>query len=586
LKEELLIPASGPDIALVRRAQAGDGEAFTQLFHQLHQPVLNYIYRTVGDRQAAEDITQDAFIRAHERVGQLGPPWDFKSWVFRIASNLAIDYLRQGKRFVDVEEPLDMGGPPTTRRPAERQVQRGEARQSVEATLVLMPTKYRQALVLREINGLTYSEVASALECSNDNARQLVHRARLNFRELHGIRLMATSGAAQCRELGELISAFRDGELSTENQRAVKRHIAACKHCQETEEDLKKVAAMVAGLVPILPRPGWTEEVLERLKSSDRPAAKTGGSGSEGAGGGINGGLGGGGPGSAFKSLFSGGMWGKVVLAASIGVAAGLVTIGIVLGMMDVTFKSSVPVPLPILHQNEEKTKSSPELSSTDEGTARSTLDESSASDDTPTPTPTLTIMPTSTPCTASVTANVNATCRFGPGQIWNAMGYLLQGETSPIDGRNATSTWWWILNPDAQGHCWIWDGTVTIVCYQEDIPIIEPPPTPEPPDEQPPSISISHSPTGTWHPDENEVVTFTAMASDDGGVAKIEIWVQSPGAGQMSIVKTCQKSVSCTFLGGPYSPGALTYSAKAWDLADNLGESLPVLITVHSVVK
>jgi len=171
LKEELLEPAQGADIALVRRAQAGDGEAFAQLFHQLHQSVLNYIYRTVGDRHAAEDITQDAFIRAHERVGQLGPPWDFKSWVFRIASNLAIDYLRQGKRFVDVEEPMEMGRPPTTQRPAERQVQRGEAREAVEATLVLMPTKYRQALVLREINGLAYGEVATALECNYDNAR-------------------------------------------------------------------------------------------------------------------------------------------------------------------------------------------------------------------------------------------------------------------------------------------------------------------------------------------------------------------------------------------------------------------------------
>jgi len=260
-------PTQEPDVALVRRAQAGDGEAFTQLFHQLHQPVLNYIYRTVGDRQAAEDITQDAFIRAHERVSQLGPPWDFKSWVFRIASNLAIDYLRQGKRFVDVEEPLEMRGPPTTQRPSERQVQRGEAREAVEATLVLMPTKYRQALVLREINGLAYGEVATALECNYDNARQLVHRARLNFRELHGIRLMAASGAVQCREMEDLLSAFRDGELSADDQRAVKRHIAACEHCQETEKDLKKVAAMVAGLVPIFPSPGWTEGILERLKS-------------------------------------------------------------------------------------------------------------------------------------------------------------------------------------------------------------------------------------------------------------------------------------------------------------------------------
>ena len=583
-------PTQEPDVALVRRAQAGDGEAFTQLFHQLHQPVLNYIYRTVGDRQAAEDITQDAFIRAHERVGQLGPPWDFKSWVFRIASNLAIDYLRGGKRFVDVEEPWDMGGPSTTRRPAERQVQRGEAREAVEATLVLMPTKYRQALVLREINGLTYREVASALECSNDNARQLVHRARLNFRELHGIRLMATSGAVQCRELEDLISAFQDGELSAENQRAVKRHIAACEHCQETEEDLKKVAVMVAGLVPVFPSPGWTDGVLERLKTLNGPPAMPGGSGSEGIGGGADGGAaggaGGGGLGSGFKSLFSGGMWGKVVLAASMGVAAGLVTIGIVFGMMDVTLTPPVPVPLPIPHQNEEEPISSPKPSSPDEGTARPTLDEPSESNDTPTPTPTLTIMPTSTPCTASAKANVNATCRFGPGQIWEAAGYLLQGETSPIDGHNATSTWWWILNPDAQGHCWIWDGTVEVVCYQEDIPIIEPPPAPEPPDEQPPSVSISHSPAGTWRPDENDVVNFTALASDDHSVAKIEIWVQAPGEKLPVLVKSCVDTSTCSYPGGPFKPGTGMYYAVADDLAGNEGTSLQNTLQIYSVVK
>ncbi|TFH36540.1 MAG: RNA polymerase sigma factor, partial [Anaerolineales bacterium] len=190
--------ASGDWAELVHRAQAGDGDAFTELFQQLHSPVLNYIYRTVGDRQVAEDVTQDAFIRAHQRIGQLGPPFDFKSWVFRIASNLAIDSLRQSKRFVDLDEPMEPLGPMTTKRPAERRVQQDQARKSVQDTLALMPTAYRQAIVLRELNGLGYQEVATTLECSYDYARQLVHRARLNFRELHGMRLLATSGAVQC----------------------------------------------------------------------------------------------------------------------------------------------------------------------------------------------------------------------------------------------------------------------------------------------------------------------------------------------------------------------------------------------------
>jgi RNA polymerase sigma-70 factor (ECF subfamily) len=158
-------------VTVVRRAQAGDKDAFADLFHQLHQPILNYVYRTVGDRQAAEDITQDAFIRSHERIGQLGPPWDFKSWIYRIASNLALDYLRKGRRFVDVEDPEDLRTSPTTRRPAERQVQSEEVKRSVHESILMMPTTYRQALLLREINGLSYQETASAMECSYDNAR-------------------------------------------------------------------------------------------------------------------------------------------------------------------------------------------------------------------------------------------------------------------------------------------------------------------------------------------------------------------------------------------------------------------------------
>jgi RNA polymerase sigma-70 factor (ECF subfamily) len=577
LKEELSKPAQGADVALVRRAQAGDGEAFTQLFHQLHQPVLNYIYRTVGDRQAAEDITQDAFIRAHERVSQLGPPWDFKSWVFRIASNLAIDYLRQGKRFVDVEEPLEMRGPPTTQRPSERQVQRGEAREAIEATLVLMPTKYRQALVLREINGLAYGEVATALECNYDNARQLVHRARLSFRELHGIRLMAASGAVQCRELEELISAFRDGELSAEKQRAVKRHIAACEHCQETEEDLKKVAAMVAGLVPILPSPAWTEGVLERLKSLNEPLAKPGGSGVEGTGGGA----GGGGLGSAFKSLFSGGMWGKVVLAGAIGIAAGLVTVGVVFGMMDVTFTLPVPNPLPVPYSTDGEPTSSTSTPSPGEGAAIPADDGNSTGAEPQT----LTIEPTPTLGPAIAIAQGNSNCRFGPDNIYHIVGFLLKDERAPIDGRNTETTYWYIQRQDGPGHCWVANYLTDEEGDIASVPIVQAPPTPTPVDTEPPVVWISIEPVGTWRPNEDDIVTFSATATDNFGIGKIEIWIQAPGEKLPTLVRTCSQSI-CSYPGGPYMPGTGMYFAIAADLAGNEGTSPENTLRIYAVVK
>jgi len=543
LKDKLSKQAQGVDVALVRRAQAGDGEAFTQLFRQLHQPVLNYIYRTVGDRHAAEDITQDAFIRAHERVSQLGPPWDFKSWVFRIASNLAIDYLRQGKRFVDVEEPLEMRGPPTTQRPSERQVQRGEAREAVEATLV--------------------------------------HRARLNFRELHGIRLMATSGAAQCGELEELISAFRDGELSADDQRAVKRHIAACEYCQETEEDLKKVAAMVAGLVPILPSPGWAEGVMEGLKSLNGPPVKPGASGVEGAGGGMGGGTGGGGLGSAFKTLFSGGMWGKVILAASIGIAAGLATVGIVFGMMDVTFTLPVPNPLPVPYSTAGEPTSPPSTPSPGEGTAIPADDGSSVGAESMAPT--LEPSPTLGPAIAIGLGNSN--CRFGPDNIYHIVGFLLKEERAPIDGRNTESTWWYIQRQDGPGHCWVANYLTDEEGDIASVPIVQAPPTPTPVDTEPPVVTISFVPAGTQRPNEDDIVTFSATATDNFGIGKIEIWFQAPGEKLPALVRTCSLS-TCSYQGGPYMPGTGMYYATAADLAGNEGTSSENTLRIYAVVK
>lgn len=107
--EELTVDESKPQpnqaiLEPVKRVQGGDTDACTELLNALHGPVLGYVYHMLHDRQAAEDVAQDPFMRAHDRRGQLGPPYDFKSWVFRIANKLAIDYTRAGVRFVDVED--------------------------------------------------------------------------------------------------------------------------------------------------------------------------------------------------------------------------------------------------------------------------------------------------------------------------------------------------------------------------------------------------------------------------------------------------------------------------------------------------
>ncbi len=522
----------------------------------LHQPVLNYVYRTVSDRQVAEDVTQDAFIRAHQRIDQLGPPWDFKSWVYRIAGNLAVDHLRGTKRFVDVEEPEEMSGPPSTRRPAEKRVQRDQDRSDVQATLALLPTTFRQALVLREINELSYDEVARAMEVTYDNARQLVHRGRLKFRQAHGLRMLAASGAAACRELDDLISAALDGELGTAERRAVKQHIRDCEHCKETERDLKKVAALVAGLVPILPTPGWTESVLQQVSLPNPDAAALGPGSGAGAGSGGGSWIGGWGA----KTLAGGALG---ILAGGLLLAAGAYALGLFAPELDPAHPDPVEATVAAALALTPPTPDS-------EATEAAGLPALA-------PPPAISASPTPTTPTAVelgppfVKALMNANCRSGPAPVFDVRGYLLEGQMAPVNGRLADSSWWWVERQDGPGACWIWDSLVERLGDFSGVPVVAPPPTPTPADVQPPAVSISHSPGG---PNTRDPITFTASASDEGGVVMIEIYVKGPGKSVPKLVKTCPNATSCTFLGGPYTAGDGEYYARARDHAGNEAQS------------
>ena len=104
----------------------------------------------------------------------------------------------------------------------------------------------------------------------------------------------------------------------------------------------------------------------------------------------------------------------------------------------------------------------------------------------TPSLTPTETLTPTLGPPMA--TAFQDANCRYGPGQVYEVIGYLLNGQSAPIVGRNAETTWWVIQRLDGYGTCWIWDGVVTLSGDTSNVPVVEQPPTPTPTPTQTPS--------------------------------------------------------------------------------------------------
>jgi len=265
------------DVKLVRKAQRGDRGAFAELFTRYEPRIFGYLYRMVGDRAWAEDLAQETFIRAHQRLNSLGPPYDFKSWLYRIAGNLAIDGLRRHRE--EVPLPDWDAGEATMPEPADRRSEAdpeqaarlAEVRQAVWKALHQLPENYRQILLLRELEGLSYREIADVLGISLDNVRVTLHRARLAFRDLYGLQVMVEEGRWACSGLDELLSAEVDGELSRADRRRVKAHIRTCPVCQRTRKELLTVSRLLGLLAPVLPPPTLRPRFLKRLQYLPAP---------------------------------------------------------------------------------------------------------------------------------------------------------------------------------------------------------------------------------------------------------------------------------------------------------------------------
>jgi len=321
--------SGSPDTRLVRQAQGGDKAAFTELFTRYESRIFGYVYRMVGDRAWAEDIAQEAFIRAHQKLGRLGPPYDFKSWVYRIAGNVAIDELRRRRQ--EVPLPDWDAGEATAPEPAdqhregdpEQQAELADVRASVWRALHQLPDSYRQVLLLRELEGLSYSEIAAAAAISLDNVRVTLHRARLQFRELYGLQVMVEEGRGECHELDELLSAFTDGELDRSTRKRVKDHIASCPECQEKQRDLLRVAALLGALVPLLPPATLGPSFQARLADAPAPESLPAGQGGGGAAGGVGG--------VAGKGSMP--PWGWALAAGGAVVVVGVIVLGVLIAI-------------------------------------------------------------------------------------------------------------------------------------------------------------------------------------------------------------------------------------------------------------
>ena len=191
--------AASGDAGLVARARQGDRAAFALLFDRHAPRVYALAYRIAGQEVEAEDITQEAFLRALHALPTLRHGATFGPWVARIATNRAWDVLRQRQRLpqADLSAAVVATHPDTDRWGApEAMGLAAEDQRAVRLTLARLAPTHRAALVMREIGGLSYADIAATLGATTGSVEVLLFRARTRFRdEYRKVALGATVAA-------------------------------------------------------------------------------------------------------------------------------------------------------------------------------------------------------------------------------------------------------------------------------------------------------------------------------------------------------------------------------------------------------
>lgn len=170
------------EIALLRRAQAGDQDAFGEVVNLHWKRAFWTAYDVLYDHDRAQDVAQEAFVKVHKALQSYDLSRDFASWLYRIVLNLAIDHKRRMERdrtvaTDKVEELVD------ARKAATEDDEKAATIERVEQVLEGMPEEYRIPLTMKDIDGLSVEEVARILDLSYSTVRWRLHRARSLFRE-------------------------------------------------------------------------------------------------------------------------------------------------------------------------------------------------------------------------------------------------------------------------------------------------------------------------------------------------------------------------------------------------------------------
>jgi len=177
------------DGELIETAISGREDSFEELVRRYQRPITNYVYRMLSDYDASLDVTQEVFIKVYNSLARYSSDYKFSTWLYRIAHNAAIDYMRRNSvnsQSIEAENAdgtyqLQIESPRPT---PEQERERSEWRTEIETVVKCLPTVYRELIMLRHAQDLSYDEIAEITNLPLGTVKNRLFRAREMMREI------------------------------------------------------------------------------------------------------------------------------------------------------------------------------------------------------------------------------------------------------------------------------------------------------------------------------------------------------------------------------------------------------------------
>ncbi len=320
------------DEKLIAMARSGNPGAFETIVDRYQGRLLGFCRQMLGSTEDAEDVLQEVFVNAYRAMLADEREINLRPWLYRIARNRCLNHLR--KPTADAQESMDMVPAVEASSTAERVHNREEFRQII-SDVNKLPETQRSALLLREMDALSYEEIAAAMDTTVPSVKSLLVRARISLAEASQARLLT------CGEVRVELSEAAEGLRKVSSP--VRRHIRECDECADFRSQVRSNEKMLAALFPVGPLIAFKGFIASKL------GLGTAGAGTSGAGAAGAAGAGAAGVGSSVSAAIggSGAAGGLGAIGGAIGTkaVAGVVTAAVLTaGAVEVKQQTSTPI--------------------------------------------------------------------------------------------------------------------------------------------------------------------------------------------------------------------------------------------------